>query len=162
MTESTVRIPWIAPPSAKTKNAVQRSVTALLNQLAPEREVKRASPTASRIETHRMPSGCVLQAASAAVSVSWFVTRDGHAALGELQIIVWRGIVSQRGANQKGATIVSELIFIPVTPSEGACVWKSADGSQCDSSSVAATCMALLEAEIERSFDYSPPVVTSS
>ena len=152
MNDSTTRAPWTPPLTAKAKGAVQRAVTAVLNELAPEREVKRASPVATRIETHRSPTGCVLQAATAAISVSWFASRDSAAGHGELQITVWRGIVAQRGANQerKGATIVAEQTVMPFTPSEGECVWRLADGAQCDSVALAARCMALLEGELRR------------
>ena len=151
MNDSTTRVPWTVPPTAKAKNAVQRSVTALLNELAPEKVVKRgASPSAPRIETHRLPTGCVLQAATAAVSVSWFANRDSEAGLGELRIIVWRGVVAQRGANEnrKGATIIAELTLLPISIGEGECEWQSAGDTQCNSAALAARCIALLEDEI--------------
>src|SRR5687768_4778909 len=64
--------PWTAVRTAKEKNAVQRAVTALLDELAPERVVKRGDRLTLPVEQHRTPSGCVLQAPKAAVSVSWF------------------------------------------------------------------------------------------
>ena len=63
--------PWTASRSAKEKNVVQRSVTALLDQLAPERVLKRGDQLQLKVEQHRTPNGCVLQAPTAAVSVSW-------------------------------------------------------------------------------------------
>ena len=59
--------PWTRAPSAKAKNAVQRSVTALLDELAPERVLTRGEQLRPPIEQHRTPTGCVLQAAAAAV-----------------------------------------------------------------------------------------------
>src|ERR1043166_8515023 len=94
--------PWSASPTVKQKNAVQRAVTALLDELAPERVVTRGERIRGAIEQHRTPSGCVLQAATAALSVSWFAEEDASApaALGELHVLVWRGVVSRRGATR--------------------------------------------------------------
>src|SRR3954469_768043 len=89
---------WTGAPSAKTRNVVQRSVTALLDALAPERVLKRVEQLRGSIEQHRTPTGCVLQAAGCAVSVSWFADATKDAALGELDILVWRGKVARRGA----------------------------------------------------------------
>ena|SRR5438067_13702149 len=85
---------WKAPPTSKSKNAIQRAVTALLDELAPERVLKRSEELRAPIEQHRTPTGCVLQAEKAAVSVSWFSTSGNDRELGELRIMVWRGIVS--------------------------------------------------------------------
>src|ERR687895_348346 len=89
---------WSSSPSAKAKNAVQRSVTALLDELAPERVLKRVGEVQGPVEQHRTPTGCVLQAADCAVSVSWFSEATKDSALGELHILVWRGKVARRGA----------------------------------------------------------------
>ncbi len=142
--------PWTAPPTAKAKNTVQRSVTALLNELAPERVVKRVTQLPGPVEQHRSPTGCVLQAAAAAISVSWFATASNDATLGELHVIVWRGIVAQRGANQdrKGATIIREIVLRPIEPAVDECVWRATDGTQYDSAALAAKCLALLEEQI--------------
>src|SRR2546423_376832 len=88
---------WTSSRSAKEKNAVQRAVTALLDELAPERALKRADAPPVPVEQHRTPNGCVLQAASAALSVSWFADPTSDSALGELHVITWRGTVSRRG-----------------------------------------------------------------
>src|SRR5438132_10756939 len=116
---------WSASPSAKTKNAVQRSVTALLDELAPERVLKRVEQLPGTIEQHRTPTGCVLQAATAAVSVSWFAEGGNDVALGELHVVVWHGTVQRRGAprSRKGAQIVSELVLRPIEPPAGDNVW---------------------------------------
>lgn len=142
--------PWTASPSMKEKNAVQRSVTALLDELAPERVLKRVVQLPSSVEQHRTSTGCVLQAATAAVSVSWFAAAAPDAALGELHVVVWRGTVTRRGAPQSrtGAAIVSELVLRPIEPPADECLWKATDGTQYDTAALAAKCTALLEEQI--------------
>ena len=141
---------WSASPSVKARNAVQRSVTALLDELAPERVLKRVEQLRGPIEQHRTPSGCVLEAATCAVSVSWFADATKEAALGELHVVVWRGKVARRGATQhrKGATIVAELILRPIEPPANECLWEATDGTRYDTASLAAKCLALLEAQL--------------
>src|SRR5918992_5682780 len=109
---------WSTAPTVKAKNAVQRSVTALLDELAPERVLKRAEQLSGPVEQHRTPTGCVLQAATAAVSVSWFADAARDAPLGELHIVVWRGTVTRRGVprSRRSATIVAELVLRPIEP----------------------------------------------
>src|SRR6185503_12509327 len=60
------------PPTSKEKNAVQREVTRLLEELAPERAPAHASRQIVPIQQHRTPNGCILQAATAALSVTWY------------------------------------------------------------------------------------------
>ena len=142
---------WSSSPTAKAKNAVQRSVTELLDELAPERVLKRVGEVTGAVEQHRTPSGCVLQAADAAVSVSWFADATKDAALGELHMVVWRGKVARRGGTRtapKGATIVADLILHPIEPPANDFVWRATDGSRYDTRSLAAKCLALLEAQI--------------
>lgn len=138
---------WTASPSAKEKNAVQRAVTALLDQLAPERVLKRSDQLKAPVEQHRTPNGCVLQAPTAAVSVSWFALGAKDAPLGELHVIVWSGIVSRRGraADPEGAKIMKELVLRPIEVPQDDCVWRAADGTEFDTSALAARCIALLE-----------------
>src|SRR5690349_25140957 len=88
---------WNSSASAKAKSAVQRSVTQLLDELAPERVLKRVGELKGPVEQHRTPTGCVLQAAHCAVSVSWFANATKEAVLGELHVLVWRGQVTRRG-----------------------------------------------------------------
>jgi len=141
---------WSASPTARAKNAVQRSVTALLDELAPERALKRVEQLPGPVEQHRTPSGCTLQAATAAVSVSWFADSSSDAVLGELHVIVWRGTVTRRGAarNREAATIVAELVLQPLEPPVDDRVWQATDGTQYDTASLAAKCLALLEAQL--------------
>lgn len=142
--------PWTASPTAKEKHAVQRSVTALLDALAPERVVKRVERLAVPVEQHRTPSGCVLQAAQAAVSVSWFPDPANDAVLGELHVVVWKGIVSRRGSPRRpeGASVTKELVLRPVERPADECVWRAEDGTTYDTNGLAARCLALLEEQM--------------
>lgn len=136
--------------SAKTKNAVQKSVTALLDELAPERVVRRIDRPSAEIEQHRTPTGCVLQAPEAALSVSWFSEPSAGAPLGELNVVVWRGTVTRRGAlrKAKGAEMVSSLVFRPIEPPQDDCAWEGADGKRYDAAAIAAHCLQLLQEQM--------------
>lgn len=142
--------PWTTPPTAKERNAVQRAVTALLDELAPEKVVNRAERLPVPVEQHRTPGGCVLQAPTAAVSVSWYPDADDESALGELDVVVWRGVVSRRGAppRREGATIVGEMALRPVEESPGVFAWRAPDGRTYDTDALAAKCLALLEEQM--------------
>jgi hypothetical protein len=131
---------------------VQRSVTALLDELAPERVLRRIDQLPGPVEQHRSPNGCVLQAASAAVSVSWFPEESKGSGLGELHVIVWSGTVARRGAtrSRKGATIVTELILHPLEPPADECLWQAIDGVQFDTVSLAAKVLSLLQEQVAR------------
>ena len=151
MTDSTNPRPlqWSSSASAKARSAVQRSVTQLLDELAPERVLKRVGELNGPVEQHRTPTGCVLQAADSAVSVSWFADATKDAALGELHVLVWRGKVTRRGHARpaKGATMVEDLILRPIEAPADDCVWQANDGTRYDTASLAARCLALLEAQ---------------
>lgn len=142
--------PRSSAPTHKAKNAVQRSVTALLDELAPERVLRRIDQLPGPVEQHRSPTGCVLQAADCAVSVSWFPEESKVSSLGELHIIVWRGVVARRGATRgkKGATIISEYVLHPIEPPEEDCLWKAAEGGQYDTASLSARCLKLLQEQV--------------
>src|SRR5215204_161544 len=88
---------WNAPTTAKEKNAVQRSVKTLLDLLAPERATSRSERAPVQIEPYRTPSGCVLQAPTAALSVAWFPGAASALDLGQLNVVLWRGAVTRRG-----------------------------------------------------------------
>jgi hypothetical protein len=139
---------WNTSPTAKAKNAVERSVTALLDELAPERVLKRDRQLAGPVEQHRTPTGCVLQAADAAVSVSWFAGAGN--ALGELRIVVWHGTVQRRGAprSQKAAKIIEELVLQPIEPPVDGQLWEDADGRKYNTASLAAKSLALLKEQV--------------
>ena len=147
--ESPIPSAWVQPPSAKAKNAVQRSVTALLDELAPERVVKRTEQIVGPVEQNRTPNGCVLQASTAAISLSWFAAASTEAVLGELHILVWRGSVTQRGVNQsrRGATMVEEMVVRPIEPPADGFVWKAIDGTLYNTATLATKCLAMLAAQ---------------
>ena len=134
------------PPSNKAKAAVQRLVNGLLDELAPERTLTRGERIPVQVEQHRSPTGCVLQAADYAVSVSWFDESKG-ASLGELHVIVWRGTVARRGATRhtKGATIISETVVHPIEPPEDGYVWRATDGTRYDSIGLTAKILSLIQ-----------------
>jgi len=142
--------PWTASRSAKEKNVVQRAVTALLDQLAPERVLKRGDQLRLTVDQHRTPNGCVLQGPTAAVSVSWFSKTGKDTPLGELHVIVWSGIVSRRGsvANPEGAKVLKELVLRPIEAPRNDHVWRAADGTEFDTAGLAARCIALLEEQL--------------
>ena len=140
-----------APPTIKEKSAVQRAVTKLLDVLAPERATMRIERTPAPIEQYRTPSGCVLQAATAAVSVSWFSDAATDTSLGELQIVLWRGVVTRRGgAAVRGTpTVIREMTLRPVEHSLGQLAWRDENGGAVyDLQALADTCRALLEKQV--------------
>ena len=141
---------WQAPSNTKLKSAIQRAVTALLDDLAPERGLKQTEGPRGTIEQHRTPTGCVLQAEKAAVSVSWFAGAGNDPVLGELRVIVWRGVVSRRGApkRREGATVVSEMVVYPVEDGSTDRVWRSGDGAKYSTAALAAACTKLLNQQI--------------
>lgn len=143
--------PWTAPPSVKARGGVQRAVNALLDALAPERVVSRAPRIAVPVERHRTPRGCVLQAAAAAVSVTWFPDATADGAFGELQVTAWRGVVSRPGSAHRapaGASVARELTLVPVEDGTGGWAWRAADGTTYDTDALVAQCAALLEEQV--------------
>jgi hypothetical protein len=150
-TSESVPSRWTTSPTAKEKNAVQRSVTALLDELAPERVLKRGDRLSVPIEQRRTPNGCVLQAATAAVTVSWFSDSRSNTTRDELNVIVWRGTIAQPGSRPKpdGASIVKELVLHPIEPTLDDCVWRAENGTESDTASLAAHCIALLQEQMQ-------------
>jgi hypothetical protein len=160
---------WTDPPTHKARAGVQRAVERLLGVLAPERTVVRATRPPEPVERYRTPSGCILQAPTAAVTVSWFPDVAGDAGFGELQVLAWRGVVSRPGSARRapgGATITRALVLRPeeravrvargTTDADGtddgeaasAAVewgWRAEDGARYDSDTLAAYCLSLLE-----------------
>jgi hypothetical protein len=134
------------PPTYKAKGSVLRSVNAVLDELAPERALTRGERLPAVVEQHRSPTGCILQAADHALSVSWFGDGSKGAPLGELHIILWRGVVARRGATRhtKGATILSEHVLLPIEPPEDGYVWRAADGTRYDTVGLVALCLSLM------------------
>ena len=143
---------WSSSPTAKTRNLVLRNVTAILDELAPERVVKRTDEL-QEVRQYRTPSGCVLQAPECAISVSWFDDASTEAPLGELHLVIWNGMVKRRGSiNQgKGGTIVGELVFRPSHPAPDIVQWKAAhDGTDYATTEIAQKCMSLLEEQMRK------------
>jgi hypothetical protein len=91
----------------------------------------------------------VLQGRTAALSVSWFAPSGSATTLGELHVVVWKGVVSRRGSprQKEKATIVQELMFLPIERPTGDCLWTGKDGKEYDTALLAAHCLALLEAQ---------------
>ena len=139
-----------APPTAKERGGVQRAVDRLLDELAPERAAGRGVGPPVAVERHRTPRGCILQSATAAASVSWFADAVGDASFGELQLVVWRGVVSRPGSAHRveGATVAWERVLRPVERSPGDWVWRAEDGSLHDTEALVAECLAMLEKQI--------------
>ena len=151
--ENGIHRAWGNVPTAKEKSAVLRSVHQLLDALAPERPVKRGETPRARVEQHRTPAGCVLQANSVALTVSWFVDRRDQT-LGELNVNVWNGVVSRGGSSYRKpekATIVREFVLRPFEGANDTCMWRSDDGTEFDTPALEAHCLALLENQIEQS-----------
>jgi hypothetical protein len=142
--------PRPTPPTAKEKNVVQRAVNALLDSLAPERATTRADRLPAMIEQHRTPTGCVLQAPTAAVSLSWFPDSANDASLGELQVFVWEGIVSRRGSAQRpdGAKVTREFVLRPVERPTDESVWRAEDGTTYNVQQLSAYCLELLNEQM--------------
>ncbi|HJQ21887.1 MAG TPA: hypothetical protein VJ867_16200 [Gemmatimonadaceae bacterium] len=141
---------WAGGPTPKERGAVQRAVTELLDALAPEQLLTRRERAGQRIEQYRTPNGCILQGPTAALSVTWFAESPSEASFGELHLLLWKGVVSRRGAPpaRGGAQLLSEQVLRPVIVEEGRCVWEDAASARSDTAAVAARCIALLEEQL--------------
>jgi hypothetical protein len=141
---------WSTSPSAKARTAVMRSVTALLDELAPERVLTRVEQLKGPVEQYRSPSGCVLQAATAAVSVTWFPEAAKEGILGELHVVVWHGRVTRRGVPKppKAATVAGELVLHPTERPADEPVWETKEGEQFTTASLSARILELLEKQV--------------
>jgi hypothetical protein len=137
------------PPSAKARLAAQRAVNALFDALAPDNAAPRATGTAPGVERYHTPNGVVLQAPTAAVSVSWFPDTASELELGELQLLLWRGVVQRRGAapRRERAEVVRERVFRPVEVAPESFEWRDADGVGYTSPALAEHCLELLAAQ---------------
>ena len=143
-----LRTEWIDPPTVKARNAVHHAVGRLLDALAPEKPPARgAVPTAPAVQRLRSPRGCILQAATHAVSVSWCPAGTTELALGELQLITWRGTVSRPGATRRPgqhAEVVAQEVLRPVEVAPDAWQWRGADDATYDTAELTARCEAPL------------------
>jgi hypothetical protein len=146
------RAAWSAPTTAKEKNAVQRSVKTLLDLLAPERATSRSERAPARIEPYRTPSGCVLQAPTAALSVAWFPGAASSSDLGQLHVVLWRGAVTRRGGGvpRESASVIREWTLRPLDASSNALRWREdGDGAEYDIQGLADHCLALLNEQVQ-------------
>ena len=136
------------PPTVKMRNAAQQEVSRLLDILAPERSAARLGNKKGDVERHRTPRGCVVQAPTGAVTISWFPDSAQGAELGELQVVAWSGIVSRPGsssARSLGAKVIEELVLRPAEMRAGGLAWRDAGGATYTTDSLAAHCENLLE-----------------
>jgi hypothetical protein len=138
-------------PTSKERNAVQREVTRLLDELAPERASIRGERPVAPIQQHRTPNGCILQAEAAALSVTWFAEADAQERVGELQIVLWRGVVSRRGSTQSRnpAEVVRQEVVNPIERPTDDSIWCSRDGTVYKTPELAAHCLTLLEQQMQ-------------
>ena len=139
---------WSPAIDAKSRAAVQRTVDRMLAELAPEKGVTRADRPAPAIDCLRTRRGCILQAATSAVSVSWFPDAQHDIAAGELHVSAWQGTLSQPGATRSvaGATLLREIVLHPAGTGEGPWAWRAADGAVHSGAEVIALCRAMLGA----------------
>jgi hypothetical protein len=142
---------WNTPPTTKERNAVQRSVKTLLDVLAPERATSRSERAPAQIERYRTPSGCVLQAPTAALSVAWFPGAASSSDLGQLHVVLWRGGVTRRGGGvpRETASVIRESTLRPVGLSSDGARWREdGDGVEYDTPGLADHCLALLKEQM--------------
>jgi hypothetical protein len=138
-------------PTLKDRNAMLRELARLLDELAPERSNPRANKPDGTIQAHRSPNGCILQADAAALSVTWYAQADDQDRVGELQIILWSGVVARRGARQpeRPAQVVRQEVVNPIEAPVDETVWRSHDGTPYTTSALIAHCQKLLDDQIQ-------------
>lgn len=137
---------------SKLRLSVQKEVRTLLDDLAPERPTTARSappdPQADGLKVHRAPWRCVLQGAARAVSVSWFPGAPGDESLGELLVILWRGIVSLPGSARKEREVAEPLLTLLLHPFDrpsGEWEWRGdGKGSPFTTIGLAAHCRGML------------------
>jgi hypothetical protein len=126
---------------------MQREVVRLLDELAPERTNARSTPVAGEIKQSRTPEGCVLQAETAAISVTWYAEADDQDRVGELQILLWSGVVARRGTapGKNAAQVIRQEVLNPIEQPVDGSVWRSREGVVYTTPALAAYCLSLLE-----------------
>ena len=122
----------------------------LLDELAPERVSPRATRPVEPIEAHRSPNGCILQAEDAALTVTWYPDASDQDRVGELQIMLWRGVVSRRGAPpvRTPAQIVRQEVLNPIEQPVDDSIWKSREGMVHTTQGLAEYCLKLLTTQM--------------
>jgi hypothetical protein len=123
----------------------------LLDELAPERANPRAVVRGASTQQHRTPNGCILQAEAAALSVTWYAEATDQDRVGELQIVLWRGVVSRRGSAQKRTApeVIRQEVLNPIEQPADESVWRSRDGTVYSTAALAAHCLRLLDQQIQ-------------
>jgi hypothetical protein len=143
--------PLTQAATERAREGVTRAVQRLLDALAPVSVSARTNRPRTPIGLRRSRRGCVLQAATAALSVSWFPAVGSDVASGELQVTAWQGIVSLPGSAdhaRRGAAIAHESTFVPLDDGRGTWVWQAVDGMVYDTEALVVHCAALLEAQV--------------
>jgi hypothetical protein len=122
----------------------------LLDELAPERANPRATRPAQPIEAYRSPNGCILQGDDAALTVTWYAKASDQDRVGELQITLWRGIVSRRGGTrvQTPAQVVQQEVLNPIEQPTDESTWQSRAGGVYSTDALAAYCLKLLATQM--------------
>jgi hypothetical protein len=137
-------------PTSKERNGFQREATRLLDELAPEKASPRATRASESIEAHRSPNGCILQAENAALTVTWYADASDQDRVGELQIMLWRGVVSRRGGTpvRTPPVIVRQEVLNPIEQPVDESIWKSREGTLYTTPGLAEYCLKLLNTQI--------------
>jgi hypothetical protein len=137
-------------PTFKERNAVEREVMRLLDELAPERATPRMNRIPAEVEQHRSPNGCILQSENAALSITWYKEATDQDRVGELQIMLWRGVVSRRGARSRTpAELITQEVLNPIEYSTDDAVWVSGTGKRYATAALAAHCLEMLERQMQ-------------
>lgn len=137
-------------PTSKERNAFQREAMRLLDELAPERVSPRITRPVESIEAHRSPNGCILQAENAALTVTWYADASDQDRVGELQIMLWRGVVSRRGGApvRTPAEMVRQEVLNPIEEPADESIWKSHEGAVYTTPGLAEYCLKLLTTQM--------------
>lgn len=122
----------------------------LLDELAPERAAARTVKPVESIEAHRSPNGCILQAENAALTVTWYADATDQDRVGELQVMLWRGVVSRRGGApvRTPAEVVRQEVLNPIEEPADEFTWKSREGAVYTTSGLAEYCLKLLTTQM--------------
>ncbi|HEX5437372.1 MAG TPA: hypothetical protein VFW98_09430 [Gemmatimonadaceae bacterium] len=116
--------------TAQQRASGLRELDRLLDALAQELATISASAPGLGLKLYRSPGRCVMQGSVGALSVSWFPSAFEEAAIGDLQVIEWRGIVSLPGGAPtagRHATIVEAGILHLVWTAASEWAWQQDD-----------------------------------
>ena len=93
----------------------------------------------------------MLQAPTAALSVTWFPAGASDPDLGQLSVVLWRGGVTRRGGGipRESASVLREWTLRPVELSPDVPRWRDeGDGVEYDIQGLADHCRALLNEQV--------------